>query len=81
MLHQIRFCIKKGKKGKLKLLIAFLNFVLLMSDHQFLAYLNNIQEELLYYPGLGVAAVAVSANVKVFRISLFPNPMMNLVHV
>ena len=26
-----------------------------MSDHQFLAHLNNIQEELLYYPGLGVS--------------------------
>ena len=42
-----------------------------------LACLNNVHRELLYYPALVLASA--STNVRVFRTSLFPNPMM--VHV
>ena len=52
----------------------FVNF------YSFLARLNNVQEELFYYPGIGVRK-CLSCTSKVFRTSLFPNPVMDLVHI
>ena len=46
----------------------------------FLARLNNIQEELLYYRWR-LCPQMIKFCVKVFRTSMFPNPMMYLVHV
>ena len=54
---------------------------------QFLARLNNIQEEPLYYgtPALALALASASTNVrvfvKVFKTSLFPNLITDLIHL
>ena len=53
-------------------------------NYAFLARLNNVQEELLYYPWRWhwrLLLQMLKFYVKVFRTSLFPNPMMSLVHV
>ena len=51
-------------------------------SRRFLACLNNVQEELLYYPRRQRwRPQMLKFYVKVFRTALFPNPMMDLVHV
>ena len=54
----------------------------------FLARLNNVQEELLYYPPalvlalvLALASTNVKVFVKVFKTSLFPNLITDLIHL
>ena len=55
-----------------------------------LAFLNNVQKELLYYPRcrrwrqhlrLRQRPQMLKVYVKVFRTSVFPNPLMDFVHV
>ena len=71
-------------KGKLHNIIHL--FVVKLSYfiiNEFLAYLNNVHGELLYYPL--VAAASASTNikvfVKVFKTSLFPNLITDLIYL
>ena len=50
-------------------------------DYCFLARLNNVIRASALPPAYTLVESAAAANVKVFRTSLFPNPMMDLVHV
>ena len=54
----------------------------------FLAGLDKVHGELLYYPPASVLALALARRpqmlkfyVKIFRTSLFPNPLMDLVYI
>ena len=47
---------------------------------ELLAPLNNVHRKLLYYP-LASALTLVSTNVKVFKTSLFPNLITDMIHL